>query len=155
MNVARQSPVNKGPKQQPDGPLNVFSAQPAPLLLHQQTQDVQSHLRQRRLRCCAHNMQDTQNNTTHCDILQDNYCVTGQDQIQHSKYTALCVGLAYKRSIWQTDGSVEGHVWITETKHYNLFQRNTLPACASDEHAGPVVTSALHFIHLLTLPSCG
>lgn len=92
------SPVNKGPKQQPDGPLNVFSAQPAPLLLHQQAQDVQSHLCQRRLRCCAHNMQDT-HNTTHYDILQDNYCVTGKDQIPHSKYTVLCVGLACKSRI--------------------------------------------------------
>lgn len=57
MNVGA-SPVNKGPEQQPDGPLNVFGAQPAPLLPHQQTQDVQSHLSQRRLRCCDRYMQE-------------------------------------------------------------------------------------------------
>lgn len=42
-----QSPVNKGPKQQSDGLLNVLSAQPAPLPLHQQAQDVESHVSQR------------------------------------------------------------------------------------------------------------
>lgn len=101
------------------------------------------------------NMQDTHNNATHYDILQENYCVTGKDQIPRSKYTVLCVCLACISSIRQTDGSAEGHVWISETKRYTLFQRNTLPMCASDEHAGPVVASALQFIHLLTLPSCG
>lgn len=69
------SPVDKGPKQQPDDPLNVFSAQPAPLLLHQQTQDVQCDLGQRHLRCCcAHDMQDTDRllRHTHSSIRKPN-----------------------------------------------------------------------------------
>lgn len=38
------SPLDEGAKKQPDGFLNVLSAQPAPLVLHQQTQDVQSNI---------------------------------------------------------------------------------------------------------------
>lgn len=37
-------PLNEGPKEQPDAPLDVFSAQPTPLVLHQQTQDIQSQV---------------------------------------------------------------------------------------------------------------
>lgn len=58
-----KSPVNKGPEQQPDGLLNVFSAQPAPLPLHQQAQDVKSHISQCSFSCCTYNMRDKQMQT--------------------------------------------------------------------------------------------
>lgn len=37
-------PLNKSPKEKSDGFLNVLSTQPAPLVLHEQTQDVQSNI---------------------------------------------------------------------------------------------------------------
>lgn len=50
------SPVDESSKQQSDGLLHVFGAQPAPLVPDQQAQDVQSHLSQRRLGSCVENM---------------------------------------------------------------------------------------------------
>lgn len=37
-------PLNEGAKEQPDGLLYVLCAQPTPLVLHQQTQNVQSNI---------------------------------------------------------------------------------------------------------------
>lgn len=37
-------PLNEGTKEQSDGFLYVLCAQPAPLILHQQTQNVQCHI---------------------------------------------------------------------------------------------------------------
>lgn len=53
-----QSPVNKGPKQQSDGLLDVLSAQPAPLPLHQQAQDVESHISQRSFIWRSYNLRE-------------------------------------------------------------------------------------------------
>lgn len=47
------SPVEERSKQQSDGLLHVFGAQPAPLVPDQQAQDVQGHLSQRRLGSCV------------------------------------------------------------------------------------------------------
>lgn len=38
------SPFNKSAKEQSDGFLDIFCTQPAPLVLHQQTQDIQSDI---------------------------------------------------------------------------------------------------------------
>jgi len=38
------SPFNKSAKEQSNGFLDVFCTQPAPLVLHQQTQDIQSNI---------------------------------------------------------------------------------------------------------------
>lgn len=59
------SPVDEGPEQQPDGPLHVFGAQPAPLVPDQQARDVQGHLGQRRLRSCVEKGIKTTKNTEH------------------------------------------------------------------------------------------
>lgn len=54
------SPVDKSSKEQSDGLLHVLSAQPAPLFLHQQAQDVQDHLSQCCLRSCTQKNRNTQ-----------------------------------------------------------------------------------------------
>ena len=40
----KELPLDEGAKEQSDGLLNVLSAQPTPLVLHQQTQDVQNNI---------------------------------------------------------------------------------------------------------------
>lgn len=40
----KHPPLNEGAKEQSDGLLYILSAQPTPLVLHQQTQDIQSYV---------------------------------------------------------------------------------------------------------------